>query len=100
MTDVLTDYEYCTVTSETLTYTLDQYDGNPLDDWMTWDATTMTLSGLVPKPQSSYERLTMTGTDTNGNSASSSFYIYYQSKPYLNIPIPYFSIRTQEAFSY
>lgn len=42
----------------------------------------------------------MTGTDTDGFSASATFVMYYTSKPYVNKLIPNLSYRTQDSFSY
>jgi len=42
----------------------------------------------------------MTGTDKDGLSASATFRINFESKPYLNKALTNWQIRTKEAFTY
>ncbi len=58
------------------------------------------MQGVVPPMKVAFQEFTLTGTDSDDLSASASFKITYQSKPYLNRALKNFQIRTDEYFQY
>jgi hypothetical protein len=57
---------------ESFTLTVSQADGSPLPDWLTFDATSNTLSGTPPEGDVSVE-VRITATDAQGDTASDDF---------------------------
>ena len=58
---------------DSLTYSIQLANGNPLPSWLTFDAKTLTLSGQADDANVGTLGLTVTATDQGGLSASTSF---------------------------
>lgn len=91
---------YCEVMGTTLTYTLTYSDGSALDDWMIFNPTALTVQGLVPTPKADYVTLMLSATDSDNFKLTSTFKIYFLSKPYLYKELPDHELRTKEEFKY
>ena len=91
---------YWDTTGSTITYTLLQSDGSALPSWMTFTASTRTISGIPTSAAAASYTLTYKATDNDGSSASSSLVIKVDKKPVLTNALADQTARTLVAFSF
>jgi hypothetical protein len=65
---------------ETLTYSATKANGSALPSWLTFDATTMTFSGVVPNTASAFS-IKVTATDPEGLATSETFKVQIPYTP-------------------
>ncbi len=63
-----------------LAYSAQQASGAPLPSWMVFEAATLTFRGRVPDDESGYLEIEVVATDTEGLSATGSFFVYHTAE--------------------
>lgn len=83
-----------------MTYSLTQADDSAIPTWMTFTASTRTISGIPTSSDVGSVTLKYTATDGTGESGSESLVLNVQRKPAVANAIPNQSLRTSETLTY
>jgi hypothetical protein len=92
--------EFCDTAGSVLTYSLLQSDSSAVPSWMTFTASTRTITGIPTSSDVGTVNLAYTATDGTGESSTETIVLYVQRKPVVANSIPNQSVRTSATLTY